>query len=81
MDFKNKQMMFHKISHICTFLHLLWGGGNERYLSTLSFLNFIYILKIFAHILMLAIAGRTAGPDWLKFLKKSIVTLGNDDRG
>ena len=25
---------------------------------------------------MLAIAGRTAGPDWLTFLKKSIVTLG-----
>ena len=59
MDFKNEQ----NFSHLHFFTHDMGGKRNKRYLYILSFLNLIYLFKLFAHILMLAIAGRTAGPD------------------
>ena len=37
---------------------------------------YLYKIKLFAHIDMLAIAGKTAGPNWLTFFWKTVGTLG-----
>ena len=31
----------------------------------------IYIIKLFGHVLILAIAGQTAGPNWLKLFEET----------
>ena len=31
----------------------------------------IYIIKLFGHVLILAIAGQTAGPNWLKLFQET----------
>jgi len=50
----------------------IWNLNNISFVKQLVF----YIIKLFAHIYMSAIAGKTAGPNGLTFFRKPMGTRG-----